>query len=81
MTTTEKLQHDLKMKLTRLDRKNAGKRGYNPYALGQYFQAAEGVVDAASFARAFCPTREMHAIAREMGFPLDVEKGNWVKKG
>ena len=81
MTTLEKLQHDLKMALTRLDARKAKKPGYNPYALGLYFQAAEAVTDAGSFARAFCPTREMNGIAREMGFPLDVKKGNWIKKG
>ncbi len=64
--------------LTDLDRRNSTKRGYNPNALGIMFGAAENVTDANSFANAFTPTRGMHKVAKNLGLPLDVEKGQWV---
>ena len=64
--------------LTDLDRRESRRAGYNPHALGLYFQAAEGVTDAVSFARAFCATRGMHRVARSLGLPLDVRSGTWI---
>ena len=64
--------------LTALDKRQSTKRGYNPNALGIYFQAAENVTDAKSFANAFTPTRGMHTVAKKLGLPLDVERGDWV---
>lgn len=66
--------------LTELDQKQSKRKGYNPYALPQYFAAAEDVTDAESFAKAFNPTRGMHSIARKLGFALDVDRGEWVTK-
>jgi hypothetical protein len=77
MTTFhDKLIHEL----TAMDRKDSTRPGYNHYALAQYFEAAEGVYDAASFAEAFNPTRGMHGVARRLGLALDVERGRWVIK-
>jgi hypothetical protein len=64
-----------------MDRKASTRRGYNPYALAQYFEAAQDVTDAASFAEAFNATREMHGVARRLGLGLDVERGAWVLRG
>jgi hypothetical protein len=64
--------------LTALDRRNSTKRGYNPNALGIYFRAAENVTDAKSFADAFTPTRGMHTVAKNLGLPLGVERGDWI---
>ena len=73
--------HDrLISKLTELDRREMRWSGHNPYALAQYFAAAQGVTGAASFARAFNPTRGMHRVARELGLPLDVQRGQWIEK-
>jgi len=77
MTFHDKLIHEL----TVLDTREAMKPGFNPYALAQYFEAAEGVTDAASFAAAFNPTRGMHRIARALNLNLDVENGRWIIKG
>lgn len=67
--------------LTAMDRKQMKRKGYNPYALAQYFKAAEGVTDAKSFAAAFTPTRAMHGVAKRLGFALDVEHGEWKLTG
>lgn len=75
------INYKLKMALTEQDAKDAGKPGYNPYALGLMFQAAENVNTPEQFARAFIPTRGMHAVARRMGWALTVEKGHWVLNG
>lgn len=64
--------------LTALDRRQSTKRGYNPNALGIYFRAAENVTDADSFANAFTPTRGMHTVAKKLGLPLGVERGEWI---
>jgi hypothetical protein len=73
------IDHDrLIHELTALDRRERNRKGWNPYALGQYFQAAEGVVDAATFAKAFIPCRGMHRIAKNLGLDLDVQHGQWI---
>ena len=77
MTMHAKLIHEL----TALDRRESTKRGYNPYALPQYFQAANDVTDARTFAQAFNATRGMHRVARNMGWSLEVERGRWVLDG
>lgn len=64
--------------LVTMDRKNAKRKDYNPYALGLYLTAAETVHDAKSFAEAFNPTRGIHWVAKQMGYALDVDKGNWI---
>lgn len=70
--------HDrLISELTQLDQRESKKAGHNPYALGMYFEAAEDVTDAQSFADAFTPTRGMHRIARNLGLPLNVDRGQW----
>ena len=68
------------MLLTELDHRQSKRKGWNCYALPQYFAAAETVTDAKSFADAFCPTRGMHSIARKLGLGLNVEKGVWIMK-
>lgn len=83
MGALDALAHEL----TTQDRAEAGKRGYNPYALGIVLGAAQDVRDAVArgvpladaFADAFNPTRGMHAVARRLGLPLDVQRGQWVK--
>jgi len=69
-----KLIHEL----TSLDRRQSTRRGYNPYALPQYFAAAENVTDSASFADAFTPTRGMHRVAKNLGLNLEVDRGQWI---
>ena len=72
--------------LTRMDRADSSRRGWNPYALGQYLQAAErvaqdiaaGATRERAFADAFCPTRGIHGVARRLGLALDVERGEWI---
>ena len=71
--------HDkLISELTQLDQRQSKRRGWNPYALPQYFTAAQNVTDAASFADAFTPTKGMHRVAKNLGLNLDVERGQWV---
>lgn len=70
----------LVMALTSQDRKESKRKGYNIYALAQYFIAAEDVTDAKSFSEAFTPTSGMHQVAKTMGFDLDVERGRWITK-
>ena len=73
--------HDqLISELTQLDQRQSKRKGYNPYALPQYFTAAQDVTDAASFADAFTPTRGMHRVAKNLGLSLDVIRGLWVMK-
>ncbi len=72
----EKLVHEL----VALDERESKKRGYNPFALPQYLQAAVGVTNAKSFSEHFNPTRGMHRVAKNMGYDLDVERGNWIIK-
>jgi hypothetical protein len=67
--------------LTALDNRESKKKGWNPWALGLYFQAAEDVTDARSFADAFTPSRGMHRVARNLGLDLDVDRGNWFLNG
>lgn len=74
MTFHDKLIHEL----TALDQREAKRSGHNPYAIAHYFRAAEGVVDAQSFADAFIPTKGMHRVARNLRLPLDVQAGRWV---
>lgn len=64
--------------LTEMDRKQSKKKDFNPYALAQYFMAAESVFDAKSFADAFTPCRFMHKVAKLVGLNLDVKNGKWV---
>lgn len=64
--------------LTALDQRESKRKSYNPYALGQYLKAAEGVTNAASFAKAFTPARIMHAVAKRLGLRLGVERGFWI---
>jgi hypothetical protein len=64
------------------------KKGYrtNPYALALMFQAAQEVEQevaagrpfAEAFADHFTPTRGMHTIAKRLGLPLDVVRGQWA---
>jgi hypothetical protein len=71
--------HDkLISELTKMDIRNSKFNHYNPYALAQYFKAAENVVDAKTFLEAFIPSREMHSIAKRLGLNLEVEKGEWI---
>lgn len=74
MSLHDRLIHEL----TQLDIKNSKRKGYNPFALGIYFGAAEDVVDAKTFTDAFTPTRGTHAIARKIFGNLDVARGEWV---
>lgn len=77
----------LSHELTTLDRHESKRRGYNPYALGQYLARAEEVRDAVAmgksladaFAEGFCATRGMHAVAKRLGLALDVQDGEWVR--
>lgn len=72
--------HDrLVSELTQLDARESKRQGHNRCALALYFQAAENVTDAASFARAFNATRGMHRVARNLGLPLDVAHGEWIE--
>ena len=64
--------------LTAYDRRQSKTKHYNPYALPQYFKAAEGVIDAQTFADSFTPTGPMHTIAKRLGLNLDVVRGQWV---
>ena len=64
--------------LTSMDRRASKRPGYNPYALAQYLEAADGVVDAESFADRFTPSRPMHTVARRLRLGLDVDRGRWV---
>ena len=72
--------------LTQMDERDRTKKGFNPYALGMYFQAADSVfeliADGATpehaFSDCFTPTRGMHRVARNLGLKLDVQKGNWT---
>ena len=76
LTFHERLIHELTVQ----DSREFFKPGFNPYALAQYFEAAQGVTDAASFAAAFNPTRGMHRVARAMNFNLEVENGKWRER-
>ncbi len=72
-------QARLTHELTALDiRESKRERSPNIYRLGHYLEAAEGVTDAASFAKAFNPTRGMNTVARKLGLGLDVNRGRWV---
>lgn len=68
----------LMMLLTELDQRNSKRADYNRYALGHYFRAAENVTDVYTFMENFTPTRQMHRLAKDMGFNLDVVFGEWV---
>ena len=74
MTFHDRLIHEL----TKMDERDSKKKSYNPYALAQYFQAAENVIDAATFAKVFIPTRTMHTISKRLNLGLDVDHGNWI---
>lgn len=81
MEFRERLIHEL----TVADRGEAGKAGWNPYALGHYFRAADDVITGigngatpeAAFADAFNATRTMHRVARALGLKLNVVRGEW----
>lgn len=79
--------HDrLISELTRMDERASKRPGHNPWALPQYFAAADAVVEAIAagesesraFADAFNPTRGMHTIARRLELNLDVDRGRWI---
>ena len=82
MTFREKLISEL----TQSDIRQSKRKGYNRYALGLYFQAADaamaeiekGQSPEFAFRERFNPTREMHRIARNLGLGLDVERGQWI---
>lgn len=65
--------------------RKAGQR-VNIYRMGHYLMAvdsvceaiAEGLEPARAFARGFNPTRDMHRVAKTLGLPLDVHRGQWV---
>jgi hypothetical protein len=58
----------------------------NIYRLGHYLAAAEDVRDrvrlgesfTVAFTRAFGPTRGTHWVARKLGLPIEVDRGEWV---
>lgn len=77
------VERKLVQELTTYDRKQSKTKSYNRYALPQYFEAAKGVTDAASFAKHFTPSRGMHGIAKRMGWSdrLTVDRGCWVLDG
>jgi hypothetical protein len=60
----------------------------NIHRLAHYLGAAQdmrddvarGVAPHTAFADTFTPTRGMHRIARTLGFPLEVERGQWVPR-
>ena len=64
--------------LTAMDRRDSKKRGYNRYALAQYFEAADTVETLQDFVQAFTPTRGTHRIAKNLELPIDVERGRWI---
>ena len=68
----------LLMSLSALDGREAKRPGHNPYALALYFEAADDVHDARSFADAFTPSRGMDRVARSLGLDLSVDHGRWV---
>ena len=68
----------LLMALSALDEREAKRPGHNPYALALYFEAADDVHDARSFADAFTPSRGMDRVARSLGLDLSVDRGRWV---
>ena len=65
--------------LTTQDRRESGRKDYNPYALAIVLNAAADVETHEDFANAFNPTRGMHRVARALKLPLDVERGQWVQ--
>ena len=92
MTTTYKKtgaaprMSSLTSALVDLDRRASSRKGWNPYALRLYLEAAddcaamvaEGSSCSEAFAECFTPSRDMHAVARKLALPLDVERGQWV---
>jgi len=74
------INNKLKTELMSADMKMRMKTGYNPYGLAIMFGAAVDVDTAEKFMNAFVPTREMHGVAKRMGWPLDVDHGKWVLK-
>ena len=76
----KEMTHHTKLvaELIALDKKESTKKGYNPFAIGLYLEAAQDVTDAESFADNFTATRGMHKVAKNMGYALDVERGNWI---
>lgn len=72
--------------LTTLDREESTKRGWNPYALGQYLAAGDDVAAAvaggaskeSAFADGFTACRGMHKVARRLGLRLEVQGGRWI---
>lgn len=63
--------------VTEYDRKQSGKRGYNPYALPQYFAAIDRVLDSGlpielALKEGFCGSLLRH-IARKLGVKYEYE--------
>lgn len=71
--------------LTQSDMRQSTKKGYNRFALGIYFQAADscielinkGATQETAFTECFTPCREMHKVAKRLGLRLDVDRGQW----
>lgn len=79
MTTKDKLIHTL----TAYDQKQSTKRGYNPYALGQYFQRIDEIIadiDAGAAPRqaiiAGFSGRLADACLRAVGLPASTDQEN-----
>ncbi len=73
--------------VTQLDAANAHKprSQWNPYFLGIALRTLAEVedempkaTDLEVFTATFTPTRETHKIAKKLGLPLDVDRGQWV---
>lgn len=93
MRSVKAYSHDaLVSELVRLDiREEASerKRGnrVNVYRIAHYLRAADNVRTSVehgsspsfAFASAFCATRGMHRIARNLGLALDVKRGEWIE--
>ena len=70
--------HDrLISELTQMDQRASKRRGYNHYALAQYFEAAQGVTDAKSFSESFTACAAMLRVAKKLGLGLEVKGGFW----
>jgi len=90
----EAMHTRLVSELTQLDARESqqeAKRRHrvNIYRIAHYLGAAQATLEdggdtlesfAKAFADNFVATRGMHGIAKRLGLPLDVERGDWVRK-
>ena len=84
MTIRDKIVSEL----TQLDaRKARTDRHWNRHFIGIALQAMDGFEDdaaergpVAAFCERFTACREMHGIARRLGFAVDVQRGQWITR-